>query len=160
MLAHAAVGGLLAARQEHPVERPAVQHFGAQLVLTPDENGFLDAWLNARTLHNLPATDTVHRGESVTAVLVFQGCTPDQSGKCDVVADFSLRRPDGAYVPGGYGMLWSDEPAPSHLHLGKASMGLSFDASDPVGDYKIVTTITDMVSGQTLELRSELHVLE
>ncbi|NMG73516.1 hypothetical protein [Aromatoleum diolicum] len=137
-----------------------VEHFGVQLVLTPDEAQFVRAWSASGAPSSLPATASVRRGSSVTAMLVFQGCTPDVSGKCDVVANFSLLAPDGTLIPGGTGLLWSDEPMPGRLHLGNASMGVSFDVNDPVGQYKVIATVKDKVSGKKLSLGSALKVLE
>ena len=136
------------------------EHFGAQLVLTPDEAQFVRVWGSSRAPLSLPSVDLVHRGSAVTAVLVFQGCTPDPSGKCDVVADFSVLGPGGAYISGGSGRLWSGGPMPGRLLLGDASMGLSFDATDPIGQYRVIVTVKDRVSGQTLSLWSALKVVE
>lgn len=160
LLAPAAWGGVAHTLPSHYGEVPRPEHFGAQLVLTPDETQFVRAWSESGAALNLPATDSVRRGSSVTVMLVFQGCTPDRSGLCDVVADFSLLAPDGAFIPGGTGLLWSREPRPGQLHLGNASMGVSFDMTDRIGQYKVIATVKDKVSGQTLNLGSALQVLE
>lgn len=160
LLAQAAWGGLAYPLPPHYGHMPSPEHFGAQLVLTPDETQFVRAWSESVAPLNLPATDSVRRGSSVTVMLVFQGCTPDRSGRCDVVANFSLLAPDGAFIPGGSGLLWSREPMPGQLHLGNTSMGVSFDVTDPIGQYKVIATVMDKVSGQTLNLGSPLKVLE
>lgn len=136
------------------------EHFGAQLVLTPDESHFLKAWRVSKTPLRLPATATVRRGSSVTAMLVFQGCARDASGRCDVVADLALQAPDGGRIPGGSTSLWSAESVPGRLHLGNGSMQVSFDPHDRIGSYKVIATVRDRVSGQSLILSSGLQVLE
>lgn len=136
------------------------EHFGAHLVLTPDESHFLKAWRVSHTPMQLPATATVRRGASVTAMLVFQGCARDVSGRCDVVADLALQAPDGGRIPGGSMSLWSAESVPGRLHLGNGSMQVSFDPHDRIGRYKVIATVRDRVSGQSLVLNSALQVLE
>lgn len=137
-----------------------VGHFGAQLVLTPDEQRFAEALVSEPRLPELPAVDSVRRGSSVAAVLVFQGCATDRGGKCDVVADFSVISPSGQEMSGGTGALWSDPPIPGGLHLGNASIGLSFGDDDPVGRYHVIATVTDKVSGRQLMLDSPLTLSE
>lgn len=44
------------------------------------------------------------------------------------------------------------------LQLGKASMTVGFDKSDPVGDYKITANVTDKVPGLTLSVVTRLKV--
>lgn len=133
-------------------------HFGAQLVLTPDEKQFVRVWKASSTPLDLPAIASVKRGSSVTALLVFQGCAKNAQGRCDVIADFTLQRPDGANVRAGSTPLWSSEPSPGRLHLGNGSMQLSFDASDRIGRYRVSAVVRDRVSGQTLNLRAGLEV--
>lgn len=136
------------------------EHFGAQLVLTPDEMHFLKAWRVSSSPLQLPATATVKRGSSVTAMLVFQGCARDVTGRCDVVADLALEAPDGGYIPAGSMSLWAAESVPGRLHLGNGSMQVSFDPHDRTGRYKVIATVRDRVSGQSLVLSSGLQVLE
>ncbi|NMF89111.1 hypothetical protein [Aromatoleum petrolei] len=138
----------------------AVEHFGAQLVLTPDETHFLKAWRVSSSPLELPSTATVRRGSSVTAMFVFQGCARDETGRCDVVADLALEGPDGGYIPAGSMSLWSAASFPGRLHLGNGSMQVSFDLNDRTGQYKVIATVRDRVSGQSLVLRSGLQVLE
>lgn len=136
------------------------EHFGAHLVLTADESRFVNAWKISQTPLQLPATASVRRGSSVTAMLVFQGCATDVFGRCDVVADFAVQAPGGTRIPGGLMSLWSAEPEPGRLHLGNASMEVSFDSGDRTGHYKVIATVRDRVSGQSLVLRSDLQVVE
>ncbi|WP_041656014.1 hypothetical protein [Azoarcus sp. KH32C] len=135
-------------------------HFGAQLVLTPNEQRFAEALISEPRLPEALAVDSVRRGSSVAAVLIFQGCATDRSGKCDVVADFSVISPSGREMSGGSGALWSDAPVPGGLHLGNASIGLSFGDDDPVGRYHVIATVTDKVSGRQLMFDTPLTLSE
>ncbi|HJV27292.1 MAG TPA: hypothetical protein VJ673_16515 [Aromatoleum sp.] len=135
-------------------------HFGAQLVLTPDEQGFAEALVSRSRLPQLPWEYILTRGSSVTAVLVFQGCATNGAGRCDVVAEFSVISPSGTEMSGGAGELWSDPPVPGGLHIGNSSVGLSFGQDDAVGQYHIIANVTDQVSGRRLMLDSPLTLRE
>lgn len=134
------------------------EHFGAQLVLTTDEAVFKRHWIAAAGDPKDYTVDAVHRGASISAVLIFQGCQPDLQGKCDVVADFSVLAPSGTLIPGGSASLWSEAPVPGGLHLGNGSMGVTFDEADPAGHYRIQATVYDRISGKRLSLSSPLDV--
>jgi hypothetical protein len=132
--------------------------FGVQLVLTPDDQQFRRAW-KEQAPPRLASTNRVQPGSSVSAMLVFHGCSPSPTGACDVVAEFVLESPDGARTPAGGGPVWSSAPARTGLmQLGLASITVGFGRSDPVGDYKVVANVTDKVSGRTLSVAGRFKV--
>lgn len=145
---------------DQPDSRAAInrEHFGAQIVLTPDEGTFKRAWVSAPRLPAVPTAGEVRRGSSIAAVLVFQGCQANTAGRCDVVADFSLLSPSGTLLRGGEVPMWTDEPLPGALHLGNASMGIAFGERDVAGRYRVIATVRDKVSGRTLSISSALDV--
>jgi hypothetical protein len=132
--------------------------FGVQLILTPSEKEFVQTWNTSSSPPKLRVANSVRRGSSVSAILIFQGCTPNASGKFDVVTEFALVAPDGTRTPWGGGPVCTAEPVRGKLQLGNASMTVNFDATDAVGMYKLLATVKDKVSGTTLDLTRPLQV--
>lgn len=134
-------------------------NFGVQVVITPDEKQFRQTWNSTKGTPKLSSTNTVRLGSSVTAVLIFHGCSPGAAGLCDVVSEFILESPDGAKTPAGSGPVWSGAPLQDGLlQLGQASMTVGFDKTDPVGEYKIIANVKDKVSARTLTVVGRLKV--
>lgn len=132
--------------------------FGVQLVLTPDDKKFRQAW-GTRGTPKLASTNTVQPGSSVSAMLIFHGCAPNPAGVCDLVAEFVVQSPDGARTPAGGGPVWSDAPSrPGFSQLGLTSITVGFDPTEPLGDYKIEAHVRDKVSGRTLSLVQKLKL--
>jgi hypothetical protein len=132
-------------------------NFGVQLVLTPDENQFRQMW-NAST-PKLSSANSVRRGSSLAAMLIFSGCAPNKDGVCDVVAEFILESPDGKKTPAGEGIVWSSAPLQEgFLQLGLASMKAGFDSKDTLGNYKVIANVKDKIAGRTLQLTAGFKV--
>ncbi len=133
--------------------------FGVQIVLTADEGQFRQTWNSSKTPPKLSTTNTVRLGTSVSALLIFHGCSPNVAGVCDIIAEFALEDTDGKRMPAGGGSVWSGKPMQQRLlQLGQASMTVGFDKTDPVGDYKITANVKDKVSGRALSVVSRLKV--
>jgi hypothetical protein len=133
--------------------------FGVQVVLTADEGQLRQTWSSSKTPPKLNTTDIVGLGGSVSALLIFHGCSPNASGVCNVISEFILEGPDGSKTPGGSGPVWSEKPMPQRvLQLGLSSMTVGFNESDPIGDYKIKANVKDKVSGRTLSVVARLKV--
>lgn len=131
---------------------------GVQLVLTADEKQFRQEW-SRPTPPKLRVTSTVRQGESVSALLIFGGCAANAAGNCDLVSEFVLEGPDGSKVPAGGGPIWQTNPmAPGRMQLGTVSITMSFDQTDPVGDYRLSADIKDRVSGNVVSVRTGLKV--
>ncbi len=137
----------------------SVGDFGVQIVLTANEGQFRQIWNSSTTPPKLTTTNTVRLGEAVSALLIFHGGVPNDSGVCDVVSKFILEAPNGSKTTAGGGNVWSGKPMqPGRLQLGQASMTVGFDKSDPVGDYKITANVNDNVSGRALSVMARLKV--
>ena len=133
--------------------RRSIGAFGVHIVLAANEAQFRKTWHSSRTPPRLNAINTVRRGETVSALLIFHGCTPAATGACEVVSSFIIEGSDGGRTPGGDGPVWTEAPArPGLLQLGQAGMSVVFDPSDPVGDYRIIANIEDRVSGRVLSV--------
>lgn len=133
--------------------------FGVQIVFTADEGQFRQTWNSSKTPPNLSTTHTARLGTSVSAMLIFHGCSPNSSGVCDVASVFVLEAPDGSKTPAGGGPVWTGKPMQQRLlQLGLASMAVGFNKTDPIGDYKITANIKDKVSGRALSVTARLKV--
>ncbi len=137
----------------------SVGDFGVQIVLTANEGQFRQIWNSTTTPPKLTTTNIVRLGEAVSALLIFHGGVPNDSGVCDVFSEFILEAPDGKKTPAGGGKVWSGKPMqPGLLQLGQASISVGFDKSDLVGDYKITANVKDKVSGRALSVMVRLKV--
>jgi len=133
--------------------------FGVQLVLTPDDKQFRQAWDSTTSIPVLSGTNSVRLGSSVAAVLIFHGCSPNVAGVCDVVSEFFLEGPDGVKTSAGDGPVWSTAPLQGgRLQLGRASLTVGFDANEPVGNYLVIANVNDKVSGRALSLVARFKV--
>jgi len=133
---------------------------GVQLVLTADENAFRQAW-SQPTPPKLRVTQTVRQGGEVAALLIFGGCVANAAGVCDLVSEFVLEGPDGNKVPASGGAVWQHAPvAPGKAQLGTVSIKMSFDQTDPVGDYRLWAEVKDKVSGNVVSVRTGLKVTQ
>ncbi|MGB4812819.1 MAG: hypothetical protein WBP13_10140 [Methylophilaceae bacterium] len=137
----------------------SVDDFGVQIVLTADEPKFRQKWNTSKTPPKLSTTNTVRLGGSISAVLIFHGCTPNAAGVCDVASEFILESPDGNKMPAASGPVWSDKPMPQKvLQLGLSSMTIGFNKTDLTGKYNIIANIKDNISGKTLKVVTHLKV--
>jgi len=137
----------------------SVGDFGVQVVLTPDEKEFRTAWNAGPTPPTLKVAAKVARGGSLSAMIIFHGCTPNQSGKCNSVIEFALVSPDGKRLPAGSGPLWMDAPLPGKLMLAAASATIGFDMTDPTGTYRVMAIAVDKVSGKRVQVQASFAVL-
>lgn len=138
----------------------SVGKFAVQIVLTPDEKALRKAWESQSGRPQLKTIAEVRRGQAVSAVLIFHGCSPNPLGVCDVVAQFTLESPGGKRTPGGKGPVWLGAPmADRVLQLGQSSMSLRFDNTDRPGDYRIVADVKDRVSGASIWVAGALKLV-
>ena len=126
--------------------------FTVQVILTADAKALRETWNTSVEAPRLATTATVARGKSITALLVVHGCATRKDGKCDALVNFTLVGPEDKRTPGGSGVLWNAAVEPKRFYLSDTSLTMAFDASDPLGVYRIVATATDRVSRRTLEV--------
>jgi len=135
--------------------------FGAKLLITNDPEDFWRQWMRPET-PNLRTTDRITRGQVVETVIVFHDCVPAADGNCNVTVHFDMIRPDGKpYQKPLDGQAWVHPPAPNHnLMPSEGALGFKLDPPDLLGDYQIIATLTDRVSGKTLKLRETVRAVE
>lgn len=132
--------------------------FGVRIVLTPSEQRFCDTWDRSSTSPRLESTNSVRRGQKVSAMILFHGCSANAKGQCDAIVRFALVSPDGKATPAGEGPLWTKAPARGMILLSHASLTLGFDQSDRVGNYQVVATVIDRIAGKQIEVSAPLAV--
>ena len=140
-------------------DRAAKGDFGILQVSAPDATQFVANW-GMGTASNAVATRTV-ADKPLFVFIIFHGCKPDADGKCDLVADFAIHRPDGSVDDDHKGMaIWRRAPSddPAKLILGDGALGFGTDSDGPFGDYRITATVTDRVAGITLTTEQVLTV--
>lgn len=133
--------------------------FGAHIILTADDKTFRNTWNTSSTPPKLDSAQSVSRGAAISAMIVFHGCVPTPIGKCDVIVNFTLVSPDGKHAPAGSGPVWTDSPLQGKLLLSNASCTVGFDETDAVGAYRVFATVTDRVSGKTLQVSAPFNLL-
>jgi hypothetical protein len=130
--------------------RAVVSGLGAQLVLTTAAEDLVRQWRESPTsaAMSTPTSATpssVARGQMLNAFVVFGGCAPDASGRCDVMVDYLLIDPRGEVEARRADLvLWRDVAPPAGmLQLAPASLAMRMDASDPSGEYLVRALIHD-----------------
>lgn len=132
---------------------------GVALVLTPDDKQFRETWNSTKGTPELRSTNSARLGSTVTAFILFHGCSPNASGSCEVTSEYTLENPDGTKTPAGIGPVWTGKPAPPRLLLlGQTSITIGFDTTDSVGDYKVIANVKDKVAGKELIVMTKLGV--
>lgn len=106
-------------------------------------------------------THQVRLGQPVTTFVVFGGCKPDAQGLCDVRAAVELFDPAGKPSVKATAKVWVGQPAPPPqiLRLSTDGVTVTFARPDPVGPYRVRSTVTDRVAGVTLTTEETLTVL-
>jgi hypothetical protein len=135
--------------------------FGVMLVLTADEAAFIRAWSSPAQRPVLQTTKSMQRGKSVSAMLLFSGCTPNAAGTCNISAQYRLAGPDGTVQNIGPYNVWQRvAPKPGIVELGDARLTIGVGNSDPVGKYSISATLTDLNSGTSVAVSTTLAVTD
>lgn len=124
--------------------------FAVFQIATLDGEGFAAQWNKPTAGVEIAKTSKVARNQPVFTFIVFTGCTPDQSGTCNVTADFRMFDPAGKSFGEQLGSpVWVGMPPPAKyaLQLSSQALGMVVENKDSLGAYRIVATVTDHVSG-------------
>ncbi|HEX4695133.1 hypothetical protein [Sphingomonas sp.] len=142
-----------------PLSHDEKDGFGVLQVAVPDAAKFIAAWkLGAGG--NTATTRTV-ANQPLFTLLIIRGCKPNPDGKCDVVADFVIHRPDGTINEDNKQVeVWNKAaPAdPKKPYLGDGALGYGVDDDGPFGDYRVVATVTDRVAGVSVTTEETLTI--
>jgi hypothetical protein len=133
--------------------------FGVMQVAAPDAAAFIAAWKIGDGAKN-ETTRTV-ADKPLFTLLIFRGCKADADGKCDIVSDFAITRPDGTINEDNKGVVVWDKTAPADPKkpmIGDGALGYGVDSEGPFGDYRVVATVTDKVAGTTVTTEQTLTI--
>lgn len=133
--------------------------FGVMQVAAPDAAAFIAAWKIGDGAKN-ETTRTV-ADKPLFTLLIFRGCKADADGKCDIVADFAITRPDGTINEDNKGVVVWDKTAPADPKkpmIGDGALGYGVDSEGPFGDYRVVATVTDKVAGISVTTEQTLTI--
>lgn len=158
-LAHS--GGWTDAGDKQLPERENMRSAGnflVQLSLTVDEAALRKEWAEAAENPKIQVAESVAVGAPITTALVFNGCTPNPAGLCDVFSEFSIVAPDGLRTRLGAGSLWYAAPLTPRFMLGSANVTLMFREKDKGKQFRMIATVEDRVARKVLELSTPLRV--
>jgi hypothetical protein len=142
-----------------PLSHAEQDGFGVLQTAAPDATRFIADWklgVGAKTA----STSTI-ANKPLFTFLIFRGCKANAEGKCDVVADFVITRPDGTTDESNKGVaVWNKAaPAdPKKPYIGDGALGFGTDEEGPFGDYRIVATVTDRVAGVSVTTEQTLTI--
>jgi len=142
-----------------PLSHDEKDGFSVLQVAVPDAAKFIAAW-KLGTGGDTATTRTVANRPLFT-LLIIRGCKPNPDGKCDVVADFLIHRPDGTINDDNKGVAVWDKAAPADPkkpYIGDGALGYGVDDEGPFGDYRIVATVTDRVAGVSVTTEETLTI--
>jgi len=136
--------------------RKSVENFGAQLVITNKEEISLENGSAPSEGIYLPTTYKIQKGQIITALIAFKGCTQNKNGNCDLTYKLKVLQPDGIV----FADLPSDKPAPEENYFGLnvGFVRLVVKPSNQTGTYKFVADVQDHVSGTNLSLTNSVVV--
>ena len=131
--------------------------------MTTNSQQDLAAWSKPTPGVWLQDAKKVEKGKLIEALVLFSGCKPNKDGKCISEIDFKIIKPDGTvYVEYKNGELWKNKPPIPEGKLGLAvdRAGMIADPDDPLGVYKVVCKVRDLVSKVELKLVTEFEVIK
>lgn len=127
--------------------------FGAQLVLTTQENDVRKNWISTRGTPSIPATNVVNKGQHLRALIVFHGCKANKFGYCNVTAEYSVESPDGTVVPIGTGPVWKGVPSKmGYLQMSQVAADIPFVSKSLPGTYVVRAMVRDTVANAEIPL--------
>lgn len=133
-----------------------------QLIVTAEGRELFESWgsPNGKPFEIVPVT-TAPRGEFLSAVVLFEGCTADASGNCNVELDIVAYDPAGKVYGEMKGAeLWQHRPAPApgHSQLGVSYMGLEIEPQDPAGTHRVEALARDLNAGAEARSATQFEV--
>ena len=130
--------------------------------MTTNSQQALAAWTKPTRGVWIQEAQKVEKGKPIEALVIFSGCMPKKGGECMSEVDFTIIKPDGSvYVEYKNGELWKNKPPIPEGSLGLAMdrAGMIADPEDPLGVYKVVCKVRDLVRKVEFELISEFEVI-
>lgn len=142
-----------------PLSHDEKNGFSVLQVAVPDSAKFIAEWKLGGG-GNSATTKTI-ANQPLFTFLIFRGCKANAEARCDIVADFTITRPDGTINDENKGVVVWNKVAPADPkkpYLGDGALGYGVDDEGPFGDYRVVATVTDRVASITLTTELTLTI--
>jgi len=133
--------------------------FGAQLVLTDDENIYAE-WAKPETPHFRTAV-SVSKGKQIIPCIIFCGAKQDQNGDINVECQLTITKPDGSVAQSIPNVVCAKGKAygpPNNLLLSETEIRWSADPEDPTGTWKFDALVKDNNSNTELQLTTNVDI--
>jgi hypothetical protein len=140
-------------------DRKSVRGFGGHLLIVADPRKFIEDWQKPEMPH-IPKVDETKRGELLGAVVLFAGCTTDAQGKCNAEVDYAIYKPDGKLLAEHKNQpLWKEAAPPApNIQLSRAILGIRLEDKDPLGEYTVKATVSDLNARVSFELETKFSL--
>ena len=126
----------------------------AMVFLSENPDQIYSSWNNGPNNGvKITALPVIDNGKRFEAIVIFSGCVADESGNCNVVADWSVNTVTGKSLGEiKNAPLWVDRPAPvqGQLQISEKGLGLVADKKD-VG-YVFTVKVKDLIGGKSVQL--------
>lgn len=137
--------------------------FGAMIQMTTNSQQALGAWSKPTKGVWMQEASKVEKGKPIEALVLFSGCKANKDGNCISEIDYKILKPDGTvYVEYKNAELWKNKPPIPNGRLGLAvdRAGMIADPEDPLGVYKMVCKVRDLVRKVELTLITKFEVIK
>lgn len=138
--------------------------FGAMLVFTDKPNELFEAW--NKDTPGVTASfnvEEIKQNDSLTALIIFSNCTPDEKGMANVSAKFTVLYPNGNVLSETRELeVWVNRPAPSKrmLELSVDFLQIQIGEKYPSGFYTVRALVHDKNSDTKIDLERKFKVVE
>jgi hypothetical protein len=140
----------------------SIAGFGGWLIVTPDAD-WEEKWLTpAEQTPRFSEAEEVRIGGRVTMLMFFINPKADENGHVSIGCAVRIVRPNGFVSNVGpdicvSGMLPGN---PRHVQLAPTIIGFVGEETDPLGEWVIEYTISDLVRGVDVPLRTSFRLVE
>lgn len=125
-------------------------------------NDFFEKWDTPET-PKLEVTKEVKRNVPISAVVLFVNPGVNDEGKCDLVYDMIIRKPDGtvyADLKDLEGLQNKSASLKNSIQLAVQNVGIMIEDKDPLGKYTVDAVVKDKVKKVEVPLHNEFIAKE
>jgi hypothetical protein len=140
----------------------SIAGFGGWLIVTPDAD-WEDKWLTPREqTPQFSVADEVRVGGRVTLLAFFINPQANDNGEVSVGCAVRIIRPNGKVSNVGPDVCVSGKQVanPRDIQLAPTIIGFVGEDTDPLGEWVVEYTISDLVRGVDIPLRASFHLVE
>lgn len=137
--------------------RKTAGEYGAWIILVDDLEAFFREWEAPPGTPEIATVSRIERGRFITAIVLFKGCEPSDSGSCDVEAGFEIIQPDGShYAEMPLQSVWDDVPAPpaNMMVMSPLYLRIRIEPGELMGEYNVIAHLKDVNAEITLTVEA------